>query len=416
MTTRELLEQLIGFDTVSRNPNRALMDFVAHWLQEQGIQSRLIPNEDGSKANLYATVAGGGSVTDKLMHHHTSSSTADNSGNATSFDFIEESRLLAGGVMLSGHTDVVPVDGQAWTMPAFAMTERNGRYYGRGTADMKGFVACALTAMRKAGQLPLTKPLHLALSYDEEIGCVGVRSLLEHMRHQTSQPALCIVGEPTELSVAVRHKGKCGVRATFTGREGHSALAPQSLNAIHLACDFIGQLRTLQEELAAPFAGHDETRVPYTTVHAGLINGGTALNIVPNRCTVAFEIRNTAQENAQSLLAGIQQQAQALVDQHTTRFPEASVSFEVFNEYPGLDTPEDSWAVQFVKSLTGANDCSEVAFGTEAGLFSSQLAIPSVICGPGSMAQGHKPDEFISIAQIELCEQMLDRLLERLCK
>ena len=381
MSTRDLLETLISFDTVSRNPNRELMDFVSAWLAEQGIESRLIPDEGGGKANLYATVP------------------------AIAND---------GGIMLSGHTDVVPIDGQNWTLPAFKLTERDGRYYGRGTADMKGFVACAMTAMAKASRMPLQVPLHLALSYDEEIGCVGVRSLVEHLSNETVRPRLCLVGEPTELSVAIRHKGKRGIHATFTGREGHSALAPDNLNAIHLACDFIAYLRKVQEELAAPHTGHERGKVPYTTVHAGLINGGTALNIVPNRCTVAFEIRNVAEDDPDALLARIQNHARTLVAREQTRIPEADVAFELFNEYPGLSTPEDSWAVQFVKSLTGANGCSEVAFGTEAGMFSSQLAIPSVVCGPGSMAQGHKPDEFISIEQMTLCEEMLERLLARM--
>lgn len=382
MSTRDLLETLISFDTVSRNPNRELMDFVRSWLDEQGIESLLVPNEDGSKANLYATVPG---------------------------------VAPDGGIMLSGHTDVVPIDGQEWTLPAFELTERDGRYYGRGTADMKGFVACAMTAMAKASRQPLQVPLHLALSYDEEIGCVGVRSLVEHLSNQAVQPRLCLVGEPTELSVAIRHKGKRGIRATFTGREGHSALAPQNLNAIHLACDFIAHLRQVQARLAAPYADQDLGKVPYTTVHAGLINGGTALNIVPNRCTVAFEIRNVAEDDPDALLESIQTHARELVAREQSRIPEAAVSFELFNEYPGLSTPEDSWAVEFVKSLTGANGCSEVAFGTEAGMFSSRLDIPSVVCGPGSMSQGHKPDEFISIDQMMQCEAMLDRLLARMC-
>jgi len=382
VTTRDLLETLISFDTVSRNPNRELMDFVRTWLGEYGIESLLVPNEDGSKANLYATVPG-----------------------------VAED----GGIMLSGHTDVVPIDGQHWTVPAFTLTEQDGRYYGRGTADMKGFVACAMTAMAKASSQPLQVPLHLALSYDEEIGCVGVRSLVEHLSNQTIQPRLCLVGEPTELSVAIRHKGKRGIQATFTGREGHSALAPQNLNAIHLACDFIAHLRSVQEQLAAPYAGHDHSKVPYTTVHAGLINGGTALNIVPNRCTVAFEIRNVAENDPDELLESIQAHARELVAREQQRIPEAAVSFDLFNEYPGLATPEDSWAVEFVKSLTGANGCTEVAFGTEAGMFSSRLDIPSVVCGPGSMSQGHKPDEFISIDQMQQCENMLERLLERMC-
>jgi acetylornithine deacetylase len=387
VTTRDLLDQLISFDTVSRHSNIELMHYVSHWLESNGIASTLIPNHDGSKANLYASVGPDGSNTP-----------------------------FTGGVMLSGHTDVVPVDGQDWTKPAFSLTEQNGRYYGRGSADMKGFVACALSAMANAKTIPLQSPLHLALSYDEEIGCVGVHSLIDHLSHHTVKPCLCIVGEPTEMSVAIRHKGKIGARATFTGRAGHSALAPHGLNAIHLACDFIAHLRELQEQLAAPFAGDDATQVPYSTVHAGIISGGTALNIVPDSCSVAFEVRNAAEDDAQQLLDDIIQHSTVAVARHQARIPEASVTFEIFNRYPGLNTSEDTWAVEFVKSLTGANDCTEVAFGTEAGLFSSVLSIPSVICGPGSMAQGHKPDEFISIDQMNQCEVMLEKLVKRLCQ
>ncbi len=387
MTTRDLLARLIGFDTVSRNPNIALMHFVKDWLQGHGISSQLIPNSDKTKANLYASVGPKEGI-----------------------------GQFSGGVMLSGHTDVVPVDGQDWTKPAFELTESDNRYYGRGTADMKGFVACALTSMAKAATLPLQSPLHLALSYDEEIGCVGVRSLVEHLSHTNNRPNLCIVGEPTLMSVATKHKGKVGVIANFTGRAGHSALAPHGLNAIHLACDFISLLRDVQAEYAAPFVNSDATRIPYTTVHAGIIEGGTALNIVPDNCKVKFEIRNTAADNPEQILQDIIQKTEQLVAAHHPRVPEAKVSFDVFNEYPGLDTPEEEWAVRFVKSLVGANDCSEVAFGTEAGLFSSQLSIPSVICGPGSMDQGHKPDEFVSVEQMSQCENMLDTLLDRLCQ
>lgn len=386
MTTRDLLAKLVSFDTISHNPNRALMDFIVSWLQQHGINSQLIPDASGGKANLYATVLP-----------------------------TEETHQNAAGIVLSGHTDVVPIEGQNWTVPAFNMTERDNRYYGRGTTDMKGFVACALTAMANAKIRPLTMPLHLALSYDEEIGCVGVRSLIDMLAQHRVQPRLCIVGEPTMMMVATRHKGKCAARAHFTGREGHSALAPHNLNAIHLACDFVTQLRTLQATLAEPYEHSDNTTTPYTTVHAGIIKGGTALNIVPNHCTVDFEIRNGAADNANQILDTIMADAQRSVALHQHQFPEASVTFDVINEYPGLDTLENTWAVEFMKSLTGANDCTEVAFGTEAGLFSSKLSIPSVVCGPGSMAQGHKPDEYIDIEQMTQCETALQRLLDRMC-
>ncbi|MBP9184108.1 MAG: M20/M25/M40 family metallo-hydrolase, partial [Fuscovulum sp.] len=239
-TTRDILARLIAFDTVSSNPNRALIDWVAGLLAEAGIASRLVADAGGAKANLYASVGPAG----------------------------------GGGVMLSGHTDVVPVEGQAWTRPPFALTEEGGRFYGRGTADMKGFVACAIRALLLAARRDLAVPLHLALSYDEEIGCMGVRSLIEVLEAAPHRPRFCIVGEPTGMQVATGHKGKVALRATCTGREGHSALAPLALNALHLAADFIGVLRALQARVAAegPFDGDYD--VAYTTLHAGKMQGG----------------------------------------------------------------------------------------------------------------------------------------------
>ena len=376
-TTRDILATLIGFDTTSRNPNHALIDYIASLLQEHGIDSTIIPNEDHTKANLYATVG----PTDKP------------------------------GIMLSGHTDVVPVDGQDWTKPAFEMTESDGRYYGRGTADMKGFVACALNAAINASQQPLKTPLHLAFSYDEEIGCVGVRSLVDMLQQAPIKPSMCIVGEPTSLNVATKHKGKTSVFVRCIGKEGHSALAPKALNAIHLACDLVEVLRKKQEQIKNQCNAKDLSEVPYTTVHVSRIHAGQALNIVPNLCTVNFEIRNDSADDPQEILNDVQRSAAALVEKAREHAPEAAIEFEILNTYPGLNTGTDTEVVEFVKSLVGANDTSYVAFGTEGGLFSTQLNIPTVVCGPGSMAQGHKPDEFIAVEQMDRCEAMMERLV-----
>lgn len=378
MSTRDILQTLIGFDTTSSNPNMKLMQYVASLLAEHGIDSTLIPNADNSKANLYATV-----------------------GPANK-----------GGVMLSGHTDVVPVQGQKWTKEAFKLSEENSRYYGRGTTDMKGFIACALTAMINATGRSLKTPLHVALSYDEEVGCVGVRSMLDMLSNSPVKPAMCIVGEPTSLGVAIKHKGKTAIEATCVGVEGHSALAPHALNAIHLGCDLVTALRQKQEQLITSYGSYDDNDVPFTTVHVGKFNAGHALNIVPNLCTVNFEIRNRAEDDPQEILAALQMSSERIVS--NTHRSEAAISFNTTNTYPGLNTPVESEVVEFVKSLTGANDTTHVAFGTEGGLFSSQLDIPTVVCGPGSMSQGHKPDEYIEVEQMNLCEQMLNRLLDRL--
>ncbi len=379
MTPRDILEQLLAFDTVSAHPNMALMGYVRGLLEDAGIGCMLIPDASGGKANLYASVGPEGA-----------------------------------GVMLSGHTDVVPVDGQAWTVPPFAMTIRDGRYYGRGAADMKGFVACAIAAMLDASQRQLKVPLHLALSYDEEIGCMGVRSLIDMLQAAPVQPAMCIVGEPTGMQVATGHKGKIALRATCVGREGHSALAPLALNALHLAADFIAVLRDLQSGIAEHGLRDGDYDVPYTTVHAGKMSGGVQVNIVPNVAVIDFEIRSLAQDDPGTIIALLHEMAAEIVTPHLADFPEAEIRIERLWDYPGLGTPSQADVVKFVKSLTGANGTIKVAFGTEGGLFSERLGIPTVICGPGSMAQGHKPDEYVTIEQMDRCQAMLATLLGRL--
>jgi acetylornithine deacetylase len=380
MKSVELLEKLISFPTVSSDSNLDLIRFVAELLKSYGVEPAIIPSPDGRKANLFATIGDG----------------------------------TAPGVMLSGHTDVVPVDGQAWTVPAFSMSRKDGRLYGRGTADMKGFVACAIAACLKASTLDLKTPLHLALSYDEEVGCIGVRSLVEMLRGAPRPPLLCIVGEPTELQVATGHKGKIAARAICRGREGHSALAPLALNAIHLGCDFVAALRQEQDYLATQGAHDPAYDVPYSTVHVGKMNAGVALNIVPNICEIDFEIRYIASDDPAQIMSRIRQGADQIVSRAAKIAPEAAISIDVTNSYPGLDTPAEAQAVAFVKSLIGANNTIKVAFGTEGGLFSRDVGTPTVVCGPGSMAQGHKPDEFVSLDQMRRCDDMLDNLLGRL--
>ncbi|WP_254216346.1 acetylornithine deacetylase [Tabrizicola sp. TH137] len=379
MDARAILERLIAFDTVSHRPNRALMDWVAGLLAEAGVTAVLIPDAGGGKANLYATVG-----------------PADR-----------------GGVMLSGHTDVVPVEGQAWTYPPFALTEDQGRLYGRGTADMKGFVACAIACVLEAATRELRVPLHLALSYDEEIGCMGVRSMIEMLERAPVRPRMCIVGEPTGMAVATGHKGKVALRASCVGREGHSALAPLALNALHLAAEFVGVLRGVQARVAAEGMRDGDYDVPYTTLHVGKMAGGVQVNIVPNLAVADWEIRSLAGEDVEGLIAEVRRACEAVVAPLRAEFPEAEIRIERLWDYPGLGTPSDAGVVNFVKGLTGANGTIKVAFGTEGGLFDARLGVPTVICGPGSMAQGHKPDEYVSVEQMERCGAMLAALVAR---
>lgn len=379
MNTLAILEKLIAFATVSRDPNRPLIDFVQSFLSEHGIESEVVEADGGRKANLFATVG----PRDKP------------------------------GVLLSGHTDVVPVDNQSWSSDPFKLWVANGRAFGRGTADMKGFVASALALAGRAASRKLTTPLHLALSHDEEIGCVGVRSLIDTLRPRL-RPNLAIIGEPTNMTIATGHKGKLAARAICHGVTGHSALAPKALNAIHLACDFVAALRRLQEEIRHSGMRDLDYDVPYSTLHAGRIEGGTALNIVPDRCTLEFEIRSLPEDDAEATLSRLMEEAASIAEARHGIFPVARIEIERLNEYPGLGTPADSAAVAFMSELVEQPALRKVAFGTEGGLFSSELGIPTIICGPGSMEQGHKADEFISLDQLDACDRLMDRLLEKL--
>ena len=384
MSSKETLARLIAFDTVSRNSNLSLMDFVSARLRDAGVEPRMFPSDDGAKANLFATVG----ATD------------------------------VPGVMLSGHTDVVPIDGQEWTRPAFEMTEEGGKLYGRGSCDMKGFVACALTAAERAAELhragKLKTPLHLAFSYDEEVGCIGVQGMIKTLADEGVRPLFCIVGEPSEMRIATGHKGKVTFAARCIGREAHSALVTSGVNAIYLASELVGEVRRIQEEIIRDSRHDGDYAVPYSTMHVGTFNGGVALNIVPNFAEVVFECRNIAEEDTDAVIAKVRDAAERISAGVRGEFPEAGVEIEVRGEVPALGTAVDSEVVEFVKKVTGANDTTKVSYGTEAGLFSRDMGVPTVICGPGCMDQGHKPDEFVTVEQLNLCDAMMDSLLEQL--
>ncbi len=380
MMMRRILERLIGFDTVSAKSNLDLLGYVRGLLGDAGIDSVLILDATGQKANLYAVVG-----------------PAD-----------------VPGVILSGHVDVVPVDGQAWTKAPFALTESAGRFYGRGTTDMKGFVACAIAAVLRAKALDLKVPVILALSHDEEIGCQGVGSMLDMMAGWPVPARMCLVGEPTLMQVATGHKGKIALRATCTGRELHSAMAPMGLNALHLGAEFLGAVRDLQAEVVATGLRDADYDVPYTTLHVGKMNGGVQVNIVPKTCVLDFEIRALAGEDTAALIGRLKTSAEAIVAPHREAFPEAAIVVERLWDYPGLAASPDADVVAFAKGLVGGNGTIKVPYGTEGGMFAHRLGVPTVICGPGSMTQGHTPDEYIEADQLVRCEAMLDVLLARL--
>ncbi|WP_341798654.1 MULTISPECIES: acetylornithine deacetylase [unclassified Pseudomonas] len=378
--SRALLARLVGFATVSRDSNLELIGFIRDYLAEQGVESELFHNPERTKANLFATI-GPQSV---------------------------------GGVVLSGHTDVVPVDGQAWTVEPFALSERNGRLYGRGTADMKGFIASVLAAVPAFLAQPLHTPVHLAFSYDEEVGCLGVRSMLAALEQRPHKPRLCLIGEPTGLKPVLGHKGKLAMRCQVQGAACHSAYAPYGVNAIEYAAKLIGKLGDIGDALALP--AHHDARFdpPFSTVQTGVIKGGRALNIVPAECEFDFEVRALPGFEAQAVADQLQTYAEAELLPRMRKVDAASdIRLQPLSAYPGLATSADSEAARLVALLSGTDEFGTVAFGTEGGLF-DQAGIPTVVCGPGSMDQGHKPDEFVSVEQLRGCDAMLLRLVDYL--
>lgn len=378
--TTDILSSLIAFDTTSSESNLALMQFVQSFLAEHNVDSRLVYNQEKSKANLYATIG----PQDKP------------------------------GVMLSGHTDTVPVTGQNWTQAPYQLTKLDNRYYGRGTSDMKGFVAAVLASVPDMQAHTLNTPIHLAFSYDEEIGCVGVRKLIENLKEQTIKPAICIIGEPTSMQVVTSHKGKIAAHVKVIGKECHSGMAPMGINAINYAARLIHWLEqaAIQRKLSGPFdANYD---IPYSTVHTGIVNGGQALNIVPNFCEFTFEMRNIAKEDPFQLLTDFKAFANELIKEMKEISEQCDIQIELITQYPGLSTSETEEVVSYVRNLAQSHEKANINFGTEGGLFSQELNIPTVVCGPGSMAQGHKPDEFIEADQLAQCDLFLQKLIQSL--
>ncbi len=377
----EILDRLIAFDTVSHRSNLPLMQWVRDLLATRGIAADLIPDATGQKANLLAVIG----------------------------------PREGAGVVVSGHVDVVPVEGQVWTRAPFRLTEEAGRYYGRGTTDMKGFVACAIEAALQAAGRPLAAPLVLALSHDEEVGCRGVGSLIDHIAATLPPQRMVLVGEPSSGRIAVGHKGKVALRTTCTGRGGHSSCAPLSLNAIHLGAAMLDAIRAEQAVAMAQGPFDADYEVPCSTLHVGRFHGGVQVNIVAETCVLEWEIRSLSGDAPEARLARIEAAAAAIVAPLTAAFPEVAIRTERLWSYPGLDTAPDAPVVGFLRSLTGDNaPVTKVAFGTEGGMFAERLGLPTAICGPGSMAQGHTADEWVAIDDLERCRAMLAALVGRL--
>lgn len=374
-----MVRQLIEMPTVSRDSNLALIYWIQEHLQSLGVESTLVYDDSGKKANLYATLG----PQDKP------------------------------GIVLSGHTDVVPIDGQEWNTDPFTLTEKDGCLYGRGTSDMKSFVAVALSYAPKFLAQKLETPIHYAFTYDEEVGCLGAKKLIQVLKDMPVKPKACIVGEPTEMQVIAQHKGKKSWRVDVRGFECHSSLTHLGANAVEAAAELIAFIKGLarRKREHGPFDG--EFAPPYTSLHTGTVNGGTALNIVPKDCSFLWEIRYLPQDDVDALYDEVVAYARNKLEPELKAIdPSCGFTFTQISEFPGLSTDDRAGVVELAKALTGANRVQKVAFGTEAGLF-SELGIPTIVCGPGSIEQAHKPDEFIALEQIALCEAFMARLLER---
>lgn len=374
-----MIERLVGFDTTSYKSNLEFISFATDLLKPLGATIRLTYDDNRRKANLFATLG-------------------------------PDDRA---GIVLSGHSDVVPVDGQQWTSDPFNVRRAQNRLYGRGTADMKSFIALCLALAPDFAAHRLDFPIHFAFSYDEEIGCIGARRLIEDLGDLAVRPKLCIVGEPTEMKVIIGHKGKKNVRCEVHGKECHSALNHRGVNAVEMAAEMVAFLRQMQRRIReqGPFDhGYDP---PYTTVHTGVMAGGTALNIVPARCGFEFEFRNLPNHDVEGLMAELRAFAQSLIPEMLAVDDASGIMFDEYNTTAGLDTAKDDEAAVLARQLSGNNDTAKVSFTTEAGLF-HDAGIPTVVCGPGSINQAHKPDEFITLDQVGRGEAFLRRLLERM--
>ena len=378
-STEEMLARLVAFDTTSRDGNIPLIAFIEDYLDGWGVRHIRVDYEAGRKTNLFATIGPD----------------------------------IAGGIVLSGHTDVVPVDGQPWTSEPFTLTRRDERLYGRGTCDMKGFIAVCLAEVPNFLRAGLTSPIHFAFSCDEEVGCKGVRPLIAHMRDNLPKPRAVIVGEPTSMKVVNAHKSAVTFATEVTGHEAHSSLTHHGVNAILVAGELLSEIGRIREDLIA--AGDPTQRFdpPYSTVHVGVIEGGTAKNIIPRRCAFQWETRLLPTADPAYVPQRFEAFAQRLEPAMRAVAPETGIATETVNQVPGLAPEHDSPAEILALHLANANSTHAVSYCTEAGLF-QQIGIPAVICGPGSIEQAHKPDEWIEHGELRKCEAFMGKLVQQL--
>lgn len=373
----ELVRRLIAFDTTSRESNLTLIDFAQGLLEEFGARCRRTFDASSNKANLFATLG-----PDK-----------------------------PGGYVLSGHTDVVPVDGQDWSSDPFNPEIRGDRLFGRGACDMKGFIGVALAALPKIAKAKLARPLHFALSYDEEVGCTGVRGLLDDLRSNNIKPELAIIGEPTSMKVVGAHKAGAVLHTHCHGREGHSSAPEKGANAVMMAGEFVRLLETVWDELRADADPRFDP--PHSTVQANMIEGGSASNILARDARITWEYRALPDRDGSAIIARVRERAEhEILPKYRDRAPEARLETVRHATYPGLVMDEASPAVRLALAITGANYAEAVSYGTEAGHFQG-AGIPAVICGPGSIDQAHKADEWVELAQLKACEDFLAKVIAK---
>jgi len=380
LNTSELLARLVSYDTTSRNSNLELIGFVRDYLDAHGIPYRVSTDATGEKANIHAIIG----------------------------------PQEAGGVALSGHVDTVPVDGQAWSADPFTLRRTDGRLYARGSADMKGFVSACLAAVPDFKAKPLARPLHLFISYDEEVGCQGAQRLIEDLDASGLKPSLCVVGEPSGMQPILAHKGKLNLRVRVRGLPGHSSEPGKGVNAVQAAGEAIAYIAAEARRLAQEGPFQDGFDPPHTTIHVGTIQGGTILNIIPERCEFIMEWRNIPGDDAtrhvqrlRDFVARSIEPAMHAVNRGT------GFDFEVLTTMPGLSLDADHRLTAIVKQLTGSNSTGKVSYGTEGGYYQNS-GIPTIICGPGHIAQAHQPDEWIAQDQLDACDVFIRRLADRL--
>jgi acetylornithine deacetylase len=379
--SRLMIERLIGFKTVSRDSNLGLIEWVRDYLHTIGAKTRLTHDATGKKANLFATLGDSNKP----------------------------------GLILSGHTDVVPVDGQGWDTDPFVATERDGKLYARGSADMKGFIgialACAPRFVAALNENRLDAPLHYALSYDEEVGCLGVRGLIRDLEENSIRPLGCVVGEPTSMQPIVAHKGTHRFRCAVHGREAHSSYVTHGVNAIEYAARLVVYIRQIADRLAQIETRDYGFTVPYSTLSTGLIQGGIAANVIPKDCIFQFDMRTLPNASAEALFQEIRTYAEGLAREMQQTDVTAGIDLKWMSQTAGLAASETDAIVQYAMRLSNNHSVGKVSYGTEAGLF-QQMGVPSVICGPGDIAQAHTPNEFVALEQLAQCEAFVNRIIE----